>query len=100
MIPLIIYMVGYKISDEDWYSYGQVLRVFQFAGALNGLLVEADFDSMPKNEWLFQQKDAELEQVLQRLVQWMNLGVTYDVAKPWESQKGRTAPAPDPKSRG
>ena len=100
MIPLIIYMVGYKISDEDWYSYGQVLRVFQFAGALNGLLVEADFDSMPKNEWLFQQKDAELEQVLQRLVQWMNLGLTYDVAKPWESQEGRTAPAPDPKSRG
>lgn len=93
-------MVAYGISDEDWESYGQVLKVFQFAGALDGLLVEEGFDDMLKNEWLFQQNDAELEQLLQRLVQWMNLGVTYDVAKPWESQVGRTAPAPDPRSRG
>lgn len=78
-------MVAYKTSDEDWHSYSQVLKVFEFAGALNGMLEEKGFNGMSKNEWLFQQKEAELEQLLQRLVQWMNLGITYDVAKPWGS---------------
>jgi hypothetical protein len=85
MIPVIIYMLAYGVSDDDWHSYGQVLKVLQFAGALNSLLGEEGFDDMFNNEWQFQQKDTELEQLLQRLVQWMNLVVTYDVAKPWES---------------
>jgi len=46
-------MVAYGIDDEDWHSYGQVLKVFQFAGALNGLLGEEGFDGMLKNDWLF-----------------------------------------------
>jgi hypothetical protein len=93
MIPSIVYIVAYQVTDEDWASYGQVLQVFQFTGALKGMLEEVEFDSMPKNEWLFQQANAELDDILQRLVQWMNLGDMYDVSNPWQSQAGKITSA-------
>ncbi|KAF2788338.1 hypothetical protein K505DRAFT_366573 [Melanomma pulvis-pyrius CBS 109.77] len=95
-VPHIVYKMEYEMEDHDWVSYGHLMRAFGFAGAFDELIGDETFDGMGK-EWEHGWTipvGRDLIDYLCELVVRNDLGVTFDIGKPWEGP-GRQWPAPN-----
>lgn len=87
LISTIVYTVNIPIDDEHWRDWNKILAVFPRAAAWQKALTpEEPFDQVTGEHLtikLFREGE-ELESLLAELVDTYNLGIQYDVDRPWD----------------
>ncbi|KAF1358163.1 hypothetical protein EJ07DRAFT_157165 [Lizonia empirigonia] len=87
LISTIVYAVNIPMDDEHWRDWNKVLAVFPRAAAWQKALTpEEPFDQVTGEHptiTLFREGE-ELESLLADLVETYNLGIQYDVDRPWD----------------
>lgn len=88
LIPNVVYAVNIPMDDEHWKDWKKVLTVFPRAEAWQEALTpdEPPFDQVTEDHptMMLFREGKKLESLLSELVQTYNLGIQFDVNRPWD----------------